>query len=78
MLDAANFDPRPLRVRLLEALPVDGWMTGQELAAKLGDPHYTVLSMISKIYMYGGPVERMKPDGGGAYRYRRKLKKDHV
>ena len=78
MLDPANFDPRPLRMRLLDALELDRWMTGSELAAKLGDPHYTVLSVISKMYLYGGPIERMKPEGGGAFRYRRKLKKDHT
>lgn len=78
MLDASNFDPRALHVRIVEVLPVDRWMSGKEVSAALGDAHYNVLSVLSKMYLYGGPIERMKPPGGGAYRYRRKLKKDHL
>lgn len=78
MLDASNFDPRPLRIRIVEALSWPEYISTEDIAKRLGDPHYTVSSMMSKLYLYGGPVERITaPSRGNKYVYRRKLKKDH-
>lgn len=60
MLDASNFDPRPLRIRIMSVLTYPMWMTTQQVAEKTGDAHYTVSAMMSKMYLYGGPIERQR------------------
>lgn len=71
MLDGSNFDPRPLRIRIMGCLSYPMWMTTEQVAVKLGDPHYTVSSMMSKMFLYGGPIERQTvPGKGNKFQYR--------
>jgi len=78
MLDPSNFDPRPLRVRVPEALAKypEGLST-KDLAAVLGDPQYTISSVVSKMASYGDRIVKvgsthgqgckwkLKPSAGG-------------
>lgn len=73
MLDGSNFDPRSLHVRILEVLTYPMWMSTQQVSEKLGDAHYSVSSIMSKLYLYGGPVERQPdPNRGNKFLYRLK------
>lgn len=73
MLDGANYDPRPLYVRIIELLGKsrDG-MTTKELAAQLGVWQPTVSAQVSKLHAYGAGVERIGPAYGQGGKWRLK------
>lgn len=76
MLDASNFDPRALRIRIVEALSYPMWISVTDLAKRLDTPVYTVGAMVSKLYLYGGPIERQPdPHRGNKFLYRLKPSK---
>lgn len=59
-------DPRPLRVRIIEALkPYPLGLTARELAQVMGDWQPGISSIVSKMHTYGGPVEKVCNDGNG-------------
>lgn len=68
-------DERPLRVRVVETLRQhpEG-MSTKELEAILRVPRYTVSPVVSKICMYGGPIEKCPdaPTHGAGTRWRLK------
>lgn len=75
MLDPGNFDPRALHVRIVECLSYPQWMTTEQVAAKLGDAHYSVSSIMSKLFLYGSPIERQRvPGKANKFEYRLKVK----
>ena len=56
-----NYDPRPARVRVMEKFtqqPERVW-TMRELAEELGIWQKTLSPLVSKIHMYGGPIEKV-------------------
>ena len=73
MLHSSELDPRPLRIRILEALPIAPapGISMRELGERLGDPPYSVSSVVSKMHAYGGPVEKIG-EFGPSVRWRRK------
>ena len=54
-----DFDPRPLRVRVIEFLENNRgrWFRARDVAAALGDPNYSVSAILSKHRMYGSKLE---------------------
>ena len=57
----SNYDPRPARVRVMEKFeqqPERLWTT-RELSEELHIGQYSVSPIVSKIHMYGGPIEKI-------------------
>lgn len=73
MLDASNYDPRPLRIRIPEALAryPEGLST-KELSAILGDPQYTISAVVSKMAAYGQSIQKTGSTHGKGTRWRLK------
>lgn len=73
MLDPSNYDPRPLHVRIVEALKRYPYGIGtKDLSEILGDDKPTVSSMISKMAIYGDRVEKVGGSRGQRCRWRLK------
>lgn len=68
-------DVRSLRERVIETLHgfPDG-ATTRDLAAKLGDPQYSISSVVSKIFLYGGPIEKIGHQFGPGTKWRLRRK----
>lgn len=68
-------DPRPLRVRIPEALQghPDG-LTTRELAGVLGDAQVTISAVVSKMSCYGAGIEKCGPTFGKGTRWRLKTR----
>lgn len=78
MQNASTFDARALRLRVLDKIGTGTWKTPQEIAEELGEAYYTVSAMMSKMYLYGGPLERQRdPRKSSRYLYRRKTIEEH-
>lgn len=71
MLDPENYDPRPLRIRVMEVLEnfPDG-LTTKELAHYLGEPQYTVSAIVSRLFLYGPHVEKINRAMGPGVKWR--------
>lgn len=72
-------DDRPLRVRVVEALKRHPkGLSTKDLESILKVPRYTVSPVVSKICMYGGPIEKVPgaPTHGAGTLWRYKLAAD--
>lgn len=73
MLDASNYDPRPLHVRITEALKRYPLGIGtKDLAEILGDDKPTVSAMVSKMAIYGDRIEKIGPSYGQGVKWKLK------
>jgi hypothetical protein len=79
MLNAENFDSRPLRARIKEMLKLhpEGLST-KELSILLGDPQYTISSVISKLHSYGAGVDKCGANFGPGCKWRLKTEKTNA
>lgn len=62
MLDASNYDARPLRLRINDRLSHPSWKSATEISRELNVAFYTVSAMMSKMFLYGAPWERKQSE----------------
>lgn len=79
MLNASRYtDARALRLRVLDTVGINTWKSPQQVAEELGEAYYTVSALLSKMYLYGGPLVRQRdPVRPNRYLYRRKTVSEH-